>query len=418
MKKIIRLTQSELVSLVKTSIMETELGKFAKDENELKKYWNQKSDEEIQYEVQTYNGKNVILNNFREYLYSNVTLPKNYVQKAREELLSDALKSNEKLQKVDVDFENVSLREKNLYLSQHDKFENLVKTQNFLKNQIIKKGTQTYENLKSNKNDLFFSSKYKFTIPNENWFETNKEYLKELSEKLSYLQDRIITVENSPEITGGTLGEVIKFFKNKLDNDKPYFTTLIEKDGNYSTLPKVDTNYTNWARILDKVDSEKKLGIGKPKDKINVFFDKQFPLDKIASEEDKLFIRKNTNIITLSYAEYELFKESKKDFKPTLEKIQDTTNRGNAAEKRFKTIMQRRGINIINFSTPGSIPDMRISIDMLVKNIGNWVPIQVKSNPPQFGESSIFKLDGFLVYPEGKDAITMVDKNGKKTIIK
>ena len=104
---------------------------------------------------------------------------------------------------------------------------------------------------------------------------------------------------------------------NTLTNDPNAYPGFIE-NGEWSIVNKLDTNYTNWFRILAELDSTGKLPGNNPKEKVENFF-KQRPVQSILHPQkvENLKIIENefgVKIDTLSYADYEILKEFNKDF--------------------------------------------------------------------------------------------------------
>lgn len=290
---------------------------------------------------------------------------------------------------------------------------------NPLGREVIKKGIETYLDLiKSGKKHLFKTRDdltIKVGTPSPEWVERNIRDLREFREKLSEE-----SLSKKFELVGGeeiTLGDKIEEILNTLTNDPNAYPGFIE-NGEWSIVNKLDTNYTNWFRILAELDSTGKLPGNNPKEKVENFF-KQRPVQSILHPqkvENLKVIEKEfgVKIETLSYADYEILKEFNKDFLNIKKRLMSSTIRGDKNEQNIKGSFKLfsggsiRESDIYDFSSYGNRVDQVFGVDMMVymylPNHGDekyWVPVQAKTEKSQANKSNLLKFDigGIAVFP-------------------
>jgi hypothetical protein len=86
-----------------------------------------------------------------------------------------------------------------------------------------------------------------------------------------------------------TVKDLIIKIGNKIKNDLSSFKGFIE-DGQWSSLNKIDTNYSYWAKSIIDLDNKGLLGNGSPKEKIEEFFKQRLPKD-ICTPQEVLHIK-------------------------------------------------------------------------------------------------------------------------------
>jgi hypothetical protein len=290
---------------------------------------------------------------------------------------------------------------------------------NDLGRQVIKYGIETYVNLiKSGKKHLFKPREdltIKVGTPSPEWVERNIKDLKEFREKLS--QE---SLSKKFELVGGeeiTLGDKIEEILTTLTTDPNAYPGFIE-NGEWSIVNKLDTNYTNWFRILAELDSNGNLKGNTPQEKVELFF-KQFPVESMLPPqkvENLKIIEKEfgVQIPTLSHADYEILKEFNKDFLNIKKRLINSTVKGDRNEQNIKGVFKlfsggsiREG-DIYDFSSYGNRVDQVFGVDMMVymylPQHGEekyWVPIQAKTEKTQANKSNLlkFNIGGIAVFP-------------------
>jgi hypothetical protein len=212
----------------------------------------------------------------------------------------------------------------------------------------------------------------------------------------------------------------IDFLINRLKTNSDFFTSILKKETKeWTILPKIDTNYTNWAIWIDKLNNENKLGGGSKIDKVGEFF-KQRPIRQVVNNQEdiehikKIQEEKDIKCRELSFAEYELFKDSKDNYVQSLGSISKTSDIGDLAEKDFIGYLKLsnnvseykiKPDNIISFSSPGNQVDMIFGIDFLIllvdkDNNERWVPVQVKSSQGSASKAKLlnYNIGGISVF--------------------
>ena len=184
------------------------------------------------------------------------------------------------------------------------------------------------------------------------------------------------------------------------------------KKDEWSILNKINTNYTNWNKLIAKRDKNNELGTGSVTEKVNNYFMER-PIEEIhdLSEfnlEEKQKIK--TMVPKLSYADEDVISilqlgespNSDYDFNKMKARIQKTTNKGDKSENDFIYWLKKNNIpdsDIKNFSSYGNLVDITFQCDLMVKLKGVWIPIQVKSSDTKYSKLLSYGLGGLLVYP-------------------
>lgn len=278
---------------------------------------------------------------------------------------------------------------------------------------IMDLGTKAYNDiLRSNKRFLLKDlNKIKIGTPEREWMNRNvsdlrffKKHITDTGEKFNF-PDRDEKVSISDEVTN--------LLKLLVKRD---FWGFIE--GNeWSILNKINTNYTNWSKLIAKRDKEGDLGDNSgPKDKVMNYF-KQRPVEEIHDlsefDEDQKRIIK-TKVPTLSFADEDIITilraadspDSDYDFNKMRNRIMSTTDRGDNAENDFIAWLLYNEIpesDIRVFSSYGNLVDITFQCDLMVKLKGKWVPIQVKSSDKTTSSKLLnYGIGGILVYPAPK----------------
>jgi len=374
MKKIIRLTESELVSLVKRTIME-----------------DNKRDV-IEKKVGFYKGKNPILMSLYSKTYNGYDLTDEEIIKAEKEFEKE-------------ESPNLDNKEEN------NPFFLLIKRDGILRKLVIKKGVEAYNNiLSTDKQSLFkeyadnHGSNVTIGSPNKDWQNRNLDDLKEFYKNLGNERWSKTNKFNSTL----TVKDLIVKIGNKIKNNLSSFKVFTE-DGQWSSLNKIDTNYSYWAKSIIDLDNKGLLGNGSPKEKIEEFFKQRLPKD-ICTPQEVLHIediQKNYRVYIegLSYAEYQIYKDGEKNYEFAKNSIEETSSVGDEAEEEFIGYLKRRGINdIVNFSSPGNQVDVEFGVDLIAKLL-EWTPIQVKSKRPYSYSLKIFDFDinGIVVWKKNNN---------------
>lgn len=396
MKKI-RLNESELVSLVKTIIMES---------TEKLDFWQTLSN---------YSGQNQTIIDIGNKSKRGDLTPKqkSYVYDLLKKEFPNILHYDEEMNNF-------------LFL--------LIKNNKEIKSLVIRKGKEAYkEILKTNKQFLFkeyadnHGSNITIGSPDEKWQEKNLQDLRKFyknlgNERLSKMVQFDSTNDRNKKVEMSLGSAIIKLGETVRDN-LGSFVGFIE-DGQWSILNKIDTNYSNWGKVIISLDSEGLLGDGSPEKKIDEFF-KQRNINTICSPEEINHIKNienhyNVSIPTLSYAEYKIYKDGEKNYNFIKTNIKKTTESGDLAEAKFMSHLKNNKISdIVDFSSPGNQVDMIFGVDMMVnlpfeeengKTEYRWTPIQMKSGRPNDLNLKIFDFDfnGIAVWPGIKGDYTYI----------
>jgi hypothetical protein len=290
---------------------------------------------------------------------------------------------------------------------------------NALGREVIRLGIDTYVNLiKSGKKHLFKTRDdltIKVGTPGPAWIKRNIDDLTELKNKLS---EKSLSKEielPSGEVT--TIKAKVEQILETLENDPEAYPGFIE-NGEWSIVNKLDTNYSNWYRILGELDSQGKLKGGSSKQKVENFF-KQVPVVELLTPQKVENLREIENqlgieIPTLSQADLEILKEYNKDFLNIKKRLMSSTERGDKNEVNITgTIKLFSGgaitdSDIVHFSSYGNRVDQVFGIDMLVymylPTHGDekyWVPVQAKSDKVAANKSILLRFDigGISIFP-------------------
>jgi hypothetical protein len=352
------------------------------------------SDDEMVGLIKNYSGNNKMINDFKKKAFSlNVNFTDKQKQAAKDFF------EREKLSHT--------------ILSQLDSTNDLGK-------EVIRLGIDTYVNLiKSSKKHLFKTREdltIKVGTPGPEWVKRNIGDLTELKNKLSEksLSKKIELPSGEETTIKAKVEEII----NTLENDPNAYPGFIENDGEWSIVNKLDTNYSNWFRILAELDLQKKLRGSSGKQKVENFF-KQIPVERLLAPEkveNLRFIEREfgVEIPTLSQADLEILREFNKDFLNIKKRLMISTERGDQNEVNISGEIKLfsggaiTDSDIINFSSHGNRVDQVFGIDMLVYmyvpakgNEKYWVPIQAKSDKFAANKSILLKFDigGIAVFP-------------------
>ena len=216
---------------------------------------------------------------------------------------------------------------------------------------IMDLGTKAYNDiLRSNKRFLLKDlNRVKIGTPERDWMNRNvsdlrffKKHVTDTGEKFSF-PDRDEKVTISDEVTN--------LLKLLVKRD---FWGFIE--GNeWSILNKINTNYTNWSKLIAKRDKDGDLGeYISPKEKVLNYF-KERPIEEIHDlsefdEEQKRIIK--TKVPTFSFADEDIITilrsaenpDEDYDFNKMRNRIMSTTDKGDNAENNFIAWLKLNGI--------------------------------------------------------------------------
>ena len=301
-------------------------------------------------------------------------------------------------------------------------FNTIVNDRNIRK-YVIKQGIKAYVDLlKTDKKFLFTQGDVKIDIPSKTWAQRNIT-------DLEFLKDHLSPKDLEKEITlmDGTSGKFIDLINELIDrltNNLESYQGFIDKSGDWSILNKIDTNYSNWADMISEYEIEKKLGDGTITEKIDEFF-KDRDVETFFLPEDLEYLtqiedEKNIRIPQMSFAEYSIFQDSKKEYKKTKEIIGHWTKEGDKEEANFKGYLYIQTLfrespsikpeDVKDFSSHGNRVDVVFGIDMMVNMLvpiskenrveKRWVPIQVKTTQSKAKTAFILSLGigGLSVY--------------------
>ena len=355
------------------------------------------SDDEMIRLIKNYSGNNKMINDFKRKAFSvNV----NFTDKQKQ-----AAKGF---------FERENEREKfsHTILSQLDPTNDLGK-------EVVRLGIDTYVNLiKSSKKHLFKTREdltIKVGTPGPEWVKRNVNDLTDLKNKLS--EESLSKKIELPSGEETTIKAKVEQILKTLETDPNAYPGFIE-NGQWSIVNKLDTNYSNWFRILGELDLQKRLRGSSGKQKVENFF-KQVPVNEILPPQkvENLKVIEtelDVKIPTLSQADLEILIEFNKDFLNIKKRLMNTTERGDQNELNITGTFKLfsggaiTDSDIIHFSSHGNRVDQVFGIDMLVYmyvpakgNEKYWVPIQAKSNKFTANKSMLlnFDIDGIAVFP-------------------
>lgn len=351
------------------------------------------SDDEMIRLIKNYSGNNKMINDFKKKALSvNVNFTDKQKQAAKDFF------EREKLSHT--------------ILSQLDPTNDLGK-------EVIRLGIDTYVNLiKSSKKHLFKTREdltIKVGTPGPEWVKRNVNDLTDLKNKLS--EESLSKKIELPSGEETTIKAKVEQILKTLETDPNAYPGFIE-NGQWSIVNKLDTNWSNWFRILGELDLQKRLRGSSGKQKVENFF-KQVPVNEILPPQKVENLRTierelGVKIPTLSQADLEILIEFNKDFLNIKKRLMSSTERGDKNELNITgTIKLFSGgaisdNDIIHFSSHGNRVDQVFGIDMLVYmyvpakgNEKYWVPIQAKSDKFAANKSILLKFDigGIAVFP-------------------
>ena len=144
---------------------------------------------------------------------------------------------------------------------------------------------------------------------------------------------------------------------------------IIDSDGEWSYLNKLNTNYSALAYLITKLRFNK-----------DNMLDTNTIVRKFFNYDEKTGISPFIDFINTIKPNVET--ESNKIMKQMSETIKATTDYGNMAEEDVKNLLldEYVGSEIYDFTGNYSFIDM-MGIDVAIKKDGKWIPIQIKSNP-------------------------------------
>lgn len=296
---------------------------------------------------------------------------------------------------------------------------NQIKDSKELVKKIISGGTETYNNLIRSSKRNFFRTQgdtiMKVSQPSDKWIEENKKSL----------EDFLIYTRNSSkkfwfpkrDVQMTTHEEARKLLKQLETKDFWGFMEKIGNDYEWSLLNKLDSNYTNWAKMIAKRDLQKQLGDGSLNDKIDTYF-RQQPIEELYADEMYDFDIEQKRMIwatasKLSIAELDIIEAflSHNSDEPEsraidhldniMDRLKKTTIAGDKAENDFVMWLGSNKVpasDIIRFNTYGNLVDVTFQIDLIAKINGKWIPIQVK-NKRKYTKLFSYDIGGILVYP-------------------
>jgi hypothetical protein len=357
------------------------------------------SDDEMVGLIKNYSGSNKMINDFKRKAFS---LKVNFTDKQKQ--AAKDFFEREKLSHT--------------ILSQLDPTNDLGK-------EVIRLGIDTYVSLiKSSKKHLFKTREdltIKVGTPGPEWVKRNVDDLTELKNKLS--EESLSKKIELPSGEKTTIKAKVEQILETLETDPNAYPGFIE-NGQWSIVNKLDTNYSNWFRILGELDLQKKLRGSSGKQKVENFF-RQVPVNEILPPQKVENLKGietelGVEIPTLSQADLEILIEFNKDFLNIKKRLMNTTERGDQNEANITAtikIFSGGAISdndIIHFSSHGNRVDQVFGIDMLVYmyvpakgDEKYWVPIQAKSDKFAANKSMLLKFDisGIAVFPTGNPEI-------------
>jgi len=283
-------------------------------------------------------------------------------------------------------------------------------------------GTKTYlDIIRGEKNKLFNKilqdKHFKISTPDEKWFEENIENLNLIKKIFKSSKGKI----NWRDGDYLTFEEKVNYLIKRCEK-KDYIGFIEENEDRkvWSLLNKLDTNYTNWESMINNrltgknsetIDGPDRLEV------INNYF-KQRPLSDILPSDrlinfKEIEIKIGTNISTLSYADLDLLdafgRKNSENFEKIYNTISHSTNIGNEVEDRFLTFLRNKkdvNLEIIDFSSPGSVVDTAFGIDCAIKINGIWYAIQIKA-----GKNSKNSAQKSFINNLGINSLSIYERN-------
>lgn len=272
-------------------------------------------------------------------------------------------------------------------------------------------GTKTYNNLiRSNKKIMLNNNKnIKVGQPERNWI-------------LQNVRD-LIFFKNNIQDTGQKFDFPDREYKSTITNEcnklirqlgARDFFGFVEQD-NWSILNRINTNYTNWIKLIAKSDVEGLLVGNTVNEKVKSYFEER-PIDQVVDLSE--FGPQQIDLIKqkvpeLSLADGDIISllisaddsESDYDYYRMVERVRKTTEKGESTERNFISDLLMNGMskqNIRNFSSYGNLVDITFQCDLMVKFDDKWVPIQIKSSQAKYSKLLSYNIGGILVYPAEK----------------
>ncbi len=169
---------------------------------------------------------------------------------------------------------------------------------------------------------------------------------------------------------------------------------IIDSDGEWSYLNKLNTNYSALAYLITKLRFDK-----------DNMLDTNTIVRKFFNYDEKTGISPFIDFIDTIKPNVET--ESNKIMKQMSETIKATTDYGNMAEEDVKNLLldEYVGSEIYDFTGNYSFIDM-MGIDVAIKKDGKWIPIQIKSNPKTcVGLKNVDGCENWCVSLSGKKLI-------------
>ena len=203
---------------------------------------------------------------------------------------------------------------------------------------------------------------------------------------------------------------------NKCEN-KDFFG-ILEKNGDedvWSITNKLDTNYSNWAEMIEEKQKEGLIS-GSNYDTLILEYFKQRPIDESITDNElrdkikDINKKKNISINTFSFAESDIIEafqdESSPKLKNIFNRLSSTTKEGDYVEENFKKLITgfpKYVEDLHDFSSWGNIVDMVFGIDLIVKLNGTEYAVQVKKDQRHAEKAFIRKLgiNYVVIYPSG-----------------
>lgn len=336
-------------------------------------------------------------------------------------ILGDLL---QKLQKgVSLSDEEIEVAKKELEIFQKQKttmnntpnISKLIKSSRDLQSKVKSLGIKTYKDLiRTDKkillNTLLENTKFRIDTPNEAWYQRNIDDLEILRSRFKSSVGNIRWSDGSISTFDEKITEMINKCKNK------DFFGILEKDGDedvWSITNKLDTNYSNWAEMIEDRQKEGSISGSNYDDLISEYF-RQRPIDESITDNelrDKIKdIKKNKNVSvnTFSFAESDIIEafedESSPKLKNIFNRLSSTTREGDYVEENFKkliTSFPKYVEDLHDFSSWGNIVDMVFGIDLIVKLNGTEYAVQVKKDQRHAENAFIRKLgiNYVIIYP-------------------
>jgi len=338
-------------------------------------------------------------------------------------ILGDLL---QKLQKgVPLSDEEIEVAKKELEIFQKQKntmtntpnISKFIKSNRELQSKVKSLGIKTYKDLiRTDKkillNTLLENTKFRIDSPNEAWYQRNIDDLEILRSRFKSSVGNIRWSDGSTSTFDEKITEMINKCKNK------DFFGILEKDGDedvWSITNKLDTNYSNWAEMIEDRQKEGLIYGSNYETLISEYF-RQRPIDEAITDNelrDKIKdIKKNKNVSinTFSFAESDIIEafqdESSPKLKNIFNRLSSTTREGDYVEENFKkliTSFPKYVEDLHDFSSWGNIVDMVFGIDLIVKLNGTEYAVQVKKDQRHAEKAFIRKLgiNYVVIYPSG-----------------